>query len=369
MPLKSKVSGLNNSSLDVFSHLSTKTTMTSQTSPSDPIPKVDIVQKVWREIKRPFQQGLRAWWYRIFYFGYSLLLPKGLAKDACRLRASYQAIFGRALSLENPQALTEKMQWLKLYDRNPSHTMKADKYGVREFVKQAIGEQHLVKLLGVYNRAEEIDFDALPNQFVLKATHGSQMNIICPDKNLLDRKEAVRRLNQWLKINFFGRKKQWVYKDIPPRIVCEEFLEPNTEWGLLDYKIFCFHGKPEFIQVILDRCSGKTSLNNYDTQWNRLPFGEKGYPPTPKDPPPPPCLDEMLRLASLLAKDLLFVRVDFYYHNGKILFGELTFYPDAGMTKFEPAEMDYELGKLLKLPFEQNDTHPKMSHGKHNPTG
>ena len=309
--------------------------------------------KLWWEFKKLFQQGLHSWCCQYYYYMRELTASDEWTKDIHYLKRRYLRRFHRHLSLENPQAFTEKMQWLKFNDRNPLHTMKADKYAVREFVKETIGEQHLVKLFGVYDRAENIDFDTLPDQFVLKTSHGCRQNIICSDKSLLDRKEVINTLNKWLKTKHYTRYREWVYKDIPPRIICEEFLEANTEWGLLDYKIFCFNGKPTFIQVIFDRF-GEMTLGNYDTQWNRLPFGEKGYPSNPKDAPPPPCLDEMFRLASRLAKDLLFARVDFYYHNEKIIFGEITFYPDGGLAKFDPAEYDYELGKQLKLPFEQD---------------
>ena len=298
-------------------------------------------------------QGPRSWFRQLYYYLRESAAAGEFDKDVFYLKRRYLRRFHRPLSLENPQTFTEKVQWLKFYDRNPSHTMKADKYAVREFVKDMIGEQHLVKLFGVYDRADDIDFDAIPNRFVLKTTHGCRQNILCSDKSLLDHKETISRLNRWLKTTHYTRYREWVYKNIPPRIVCEEFLEANTEWGLLDYKIFCFHGKPSFIQVIYDRL-GEMALGNYDTQWNRLPFGEKSYLASPNDAPCPPCLDEMLHLASALAGDTLFVRVDFYYHNEKIIFGELTFYPDGGLAVFDPVEWDDELGKLLELPLERN---------------
>ena len=315
-----------------------------------------IFQKIWRGIKDPFQQGFSSLCYQGFHFAHSLLLPEGVAKDACLLKAGYRKSMRRNLSLENPQKFTEKIQWLKLYDRNPLHTMKADKYAVREFVKNTIGEQHLVELFGVYDRPEEIDFDALPDRFVLKSTHGCGMSIVCPDKNQLDRKAVVKKFNRWLKINWYYKsKRQWAYKDIPPRIICEEFLESNTDWGLLDYKFFCLNGKPEYIQVIFDRTGREERFQNlYDTQWNRLSVTTSGFPINPKNVPPPPCLDEMLRLASALAKDIIFSRVDFYYHNDKIIFGEITFYPAGGVNRFNPVEFDDELGRKLKLPFELN---------------
>ena len=311
-----------------------------------------IFQKIRREIKKPFQHGLYSLYYRTLYYMCRVLLPEGLLKDRWCLQCLYRERLGRTLSLENPQTFTEKIQWLKLYDRNPSHTLKADKYSVREFVKQTIGEQHLVNLLGVYDRAEDVDFDALPRQFVLKGTHGSGMNIISPDKSLLNRDKAIKKLNYWLSVNWYKSKREWVYKNITPRIVCEEFLESNTEWGLLDYRIFCFNGKPTYIQVDYHGAQGQTR-NFYDIRWNRIPLTSY-FPSNPQEEPPPPCLDEMLRLASSLAKDIIFARIDFYYHNGNVLFGEITFYPSAGFTHFDPIEADYEWGKQLKLPFELN---------------
>ena len=283
------------------------------------------------------------------------LLPEGITKDYWHLKYVFWKRFGRNLPLGNPQTFTEKIQWLKLYDRNPSHTLKADKYSVRDFVKNTIGEQHLVKLYGVWDRAEDIDFDALPDRFVLKANHGCGWNIICSDKSQLDRKETVKKLNEWLNINYYdlSGSAEWVYKNIQPRIICEEFLEANTEWGLLDYKIFCFNGQPTLVKVVFDRF-GEGTVNIYDTLWNRLPVTYM-YPPNMADAPPPPCLKEMLQLASSLAKDIPFVRVDFYDHNGKIIFGEMTFYPCSGLVPWEPIEFDHELGKLLKLPSMPSD--------------
>jgi len=306
--------------------------------------------KIWQEIKKPFKHGWRSLYYQIVYCMYALFLPEGVSKDYWFLKGTYWQHFNRDLSFKNPQTYTEKLQWLKLYDRNPSHTLKADKYAVREFIKNTIGEEHLVKLYGVYEHAEDIDFDVLPDQFVLKANHGSSWNIICPDKNLLDRKKTIETLNKWLKKTYGRNKREWIYTNIPHRIVCEEFLEANTEWGLLDYKIFCFNGKPEFVQVDFDRF-GEHKRNFYDPQWKRLPLAMT-YSNHAKDAPPPPCLDEMLRLASLLAKNIFHVRVDFYHHHERIIFGEMTFYPEGGHQKFDPAEIDYQWGKLLKLPFE-----------------
>jgi len=320
-------------------------------------PKPKERTKIRHSIKKLFQQGPRSWCFQCYYFLRELIASDERTKDIYYLKRRYLKRFHRHLSLENPLAFTEKMQWLKLYDRNPSYTRKADKYAVREFVKETIGEQYLVKLLGIYDRAEDIDFDALPDRFALKATHGSHWNVICPDKNLLDRKEAIRKLNQWLKTNHYCWAKEWVYKDIPPRVICEEFLDANTEWGLLDYKIYCFNEKPALI-LVSRVSSGECFENYYDTRWHLLPVTQKD-PPFPNDVPPPPCLEEMLRLASLLAQGTFFVRVDFYYHNEKIIFGELTFYSGAGYSVWKPMEFDYELGKQLKLPFEQNATSTK----------
>jgi len=202
------------------------------------------VEKIWRPMKKLLQQGPCSWCHQFYYYILECTAIDEFNKDMFYLKRRYLRRFHRPLSLENPQTFTEKVQWLKFYDRNPLHTMKADKYAVREFVKDTIGEQHLVKLFGVYNRAEDIDFDTLPNQFVLMATHSCRQNIICSDKGLLDRKDATSKLNKWLKTRHYTRYREWVYKNIPPQIICEEFLEANTEWGLLDYKIFCFHGKP-----------------------------------------------------------------------------------------------------------------------------
>ena len=269
-------------------------------------------------------------------------------KDYWIVRYRYRKRRGRSLSLRRPETLSEKIQWIKLYDHKPIYTELADKYTARRHVEAMIGKQYLVDLYGVYETVGQIDFDALPDAFVLKAVHGSGWNILCPDKNALNREATLATLDGWLHTNYYDHSREWVYKDIPPRIVCEEFLRTEDGRDLADYKLFCLNGEPRIVQVDLDRFHGHRR-NLYDTDWNRLPFGI-GYPPSPEDVPRPETLEEMLRLARRLSSLALLMRVDFYWHGGRIYFGEMTFYPGNGLETFDPPEYDRVYGAMLTLP-------------------
>ncbi len=269
--------------------------------------------------------------------------------DPLYLKLVYWTETGQKLNLENPKSYNEKIQWIKLYDRRPEYSTYADKYAVRNYIASTIGEEYLIPLLGVYESVEEIPWDEFPEQFVLKCTHGSGSNILCMDKSKLDINSAKKKLEKWMKKNWYWFGREWAYKNIKPRIICEKFMVDESGIELKDYKIFCFNGKAKIIQVDYGRFTNH-KRNLYDTEWQYIPASIK----LPTDPnvviKKPSKLETMLKLAEILAKDYPHVRVDFYSINDKIYFGELTFYHGSGFEKFEPEEFGLTMGNLIELP-------------------
>ncbi len=266
------------------------------------------------------------------------------------LMKQFENVFGYKFDINNPQTFNEKLMWLKLNWRDELATKCADKYEVREYIRDMLKtEKYLNELYGIYNSVNDIDLSALPNQFVLKVTHGTGQNIICKDKDKLNWKEEMQKLNQWLKINAHVYAGEWVYKDIKPRIICEKLIETEHGTPPIDYKILCFNGMPRVIYVATDRENHNTKFNFYSTDWE--PIAVKNYyPRNLKEVEKPKRLDEMMELASILAADFPHARVDFYYENDQIIFGEITFFHMAGLTSFEPHDFDLLLGGWLKLP-------------------
>lgn len=266
------------------------------------------------------------------------------------IMAKYYKNFGKLPNLRNPNTFNEKLQWLKLYDHNPLYTKMVDKYEAKKYVANIIGEKYIIPTLGVWDKAEDIDFDTLPDQFVLKATHDSGRVIICRDKSTLDRSWAIEEMRQSLKRDFYSVTREWPYKNVPRQIIAEQLLvdETGTE-DIKDYKLFCFDGKVKFLKVDFNRFI-QHRANYFDKDWNLLDFGEKVCPPDPKAiMQRPDGLAEMIELAEELSKSLQFVRIDFYYLNNRIYFGEITFYPNSGFGPFIPDGWDERLGKLIKL--------------------
>jgi hypothetical protein len=267
--------------------------------------------------------------------------------DRWYLTFRYLVTFGRPLNLDHPVTFTEKLQWLKLYGRPEQYAPLADKLAVYDYVRDRIGDRYLNRLLGSYERAGDIPWDNLPRQFVLKATHASGWNLIVPDKARLDRRKAVETCEQWLQGNYSSRSREPVYSNIPPRIICQEYLgDPDTQ--LFDYKVYCFNGKVRLIHVDTERFSGHRRTF-YTPEWERLPFSYT-YPVRNEDVPRPPALGTMIELAERLAATIPFVRVDFFYLQDRIIFGEMTFFPDAGFGAFTPPEWDATVGSYLELP-------------------
>lgn len=263
----------------------------------------------------------------------------------------YKQTIGKDLCIDDPVMFNEKLQWLKLYDRKPKYTMMVDKYKVREYIAEKIGEQYLIPLLGVWDTPEEIDFSVLPNQFAMKCNHNSGLGMcICTDKSKLDIKKVKKSLSQGLKQDYYLTGREWPYKDVPRKIIAEQFLKSDAG-GLTDYKIHCFNGVPKFILVCRDRFteSGLTE-DFYTTEWERMPVKRPGIPNASVQSSRPEELGKMLTLAENLSEDIPFLRVDFYLVEGKIYFSELTFFPASGFTGFDPPEWDRIFGDWLVLP-------------------
>ncbi len=270
--------------------------------------------------------------------------------DVSYLRKRYRAHFGKKLNLADPQTFNEKLQWLKLYDRRPIYTTMVDKYAAKEYVAEQIGEEYIIPTLGVWDRFDDIDFDALPDQFVLKCTHDSGGLVICRDKNKFDKAAAKAKIEKFLKRDFFWMHREWPYKNVKPRIIAEQYIEDAKSEELLDYKLMCFNGEVKCSFVCSDRFNGNgLHVTFFDKDWRVAPF-ERKYPKRSEGFPKPLNYDKMVELAERLSAGIPFVRVDFYEVMGKIYFGELTFYPGSGYEKFSPEEWDYTFGNWIQLP-------------------
>lgn len=254
---------------------------------------------------------------------------------------------GKHLNLENPQTFSEKIQWLKLYNSTPLKTELADKYKVRNWVKEQIGEEYLIPILGVWQKFEDIDFDKLPEKFVLKANHGCGWNIIVKNKDKFDKEKAKKKFHKWLNTNYASRAGlELHYNDIKPLIVAEQYLE-TPDGDLKDYKFLCFNGQVKYIWVDKDR-QKHHRRNLYDTEWNLLPV-KIAYENFTEPCAKPHNLDKMIEFANKMSKDFAFVRVDFYEHDNHLYFGEMTFTSGSGVKKFIPEEYDYKLGEMIDL--------------------
>lgn len=266
------------------------------------------------------------------------------------LKRTFLENTGKELKLGNPQSFSEKIQWLKLYDRNPLYTTMVDKYAVRDYIKSRTDELSLIPLLGVWDSFEEIDFSTLPQQFVLKCNHDSGSVIICKDKATLDMKAANRSLSLALKQNYYYVGREWPYKNVKPRIIAEQFMVDDSGEGLRDYKFFCFNGEPRFLYVGQGLTADHSlKIDFYDMDWQPTPFYRLDYERL-GDIPKPSNFSQMVEMARALSKDIPFVRVDIYSINGKAYFSEFTFFPGGGHIPFEPKEYDMIIGSWLKLP-------------------
>jgi len=265
------------------------------------------------------------------------------------INRQFRYYIGYYPDLQNPKTFNEKIQWLKLYDRKSEYTQLVDKYEVKNYIAEKIGEGYIIPTLGLYDSFAEIDFDKLPRQFVLKCTHDSGSVVICKDKKNFDIGNAHRILDRGLSRNYYWGSREWPYKNVKPRIIAEQFLEELSEEGIIDYKFLCMDGKVKIVFTCSNRFSDSgLCVNFYDREWNAMLF-ERHYPRRKKEIEKPKKYEEMVEISEKLSVGIKFVRVDLYYIQERIYVGELTFYPGSGLEEFTPVEWDYRLGEMIQL--------------------
>jgi len=289
---------------------------------------------------------------------YAFFASRGLLNkmsDERFLKIAFNANLGKKLNLEDPKSFNEKLQWIKIHDRKPLYTELVDKFEVRKHVAEVIGQEHLISLVGgPWTTFDEIDFDKLPQQFVLKCTHDSGGLVICRDKAKLDKQKAREKIEKSLKTNYFWQSREWPYKNAKPRIIAEQYMEDENEAkGLTDYKFFCFNSEPRMIYIsqgLEDHATA--SISFYDLNGEQMPFCRDDFKPIEGNIKLPCNFLEMTETARRLAEkvDCPFVRIDLYSIRGKMYFSEVTFSPCGGMVPFNPATWDDELGKWIELP-------------------
>ncbi|MCQ2520964.1 MAG: glycosyl transferase [Lachnospiraceae bacterium] len=270
-----------------------------------------------------------------------------LIPDKMYLKLLYRDIIGKKLNLKNPVTYGEKLQWLKLYDRNPLYHMLVDKYEVKNYIKEKIGSQYVVPLYGVWNTPGDIDFSSLPDSFVLKSTHDSGGYFICKNKEELDEMLVREKYKKLLSRDYYLPGREWVYKGVKPRVIAEKYLGNEDEKSIDDYKVMCFEGIPKLIEVHQGRFENHTQ-DFYDAQWNKTEISQ-GTKTNLEVLERPAFLDEMLEKSSYLAKGIHHVRVDWYYSQGQLYFGELTFFDDSGFSLFEPEQYNKIIGDWIEI--------------------
>lgn len=290
-------------------------------------------------LKRLKHLFVRAHFYNLFFW-----LPSKID-----IQFLFRLKMGKFLNLRSPNTFNEKLQWLKLYNRKSIYTTLVDKYAVKQWAAETIGTQYIIPTLGVWENFDDIDFDKLPNQFVLKCTHDSGSYVICKDKMKLDINAARKKLNNALKRNFYYVGREYPYKNVPPRIIAEQYME-DKNGGLVDYKFSCFNGYVDCVMVCLDRHINDVKFYFFDKKWNLKRLNIRGKnAPEGFTIPKPSCMDEMFELAAKLSKDIPFVRVDLFECDGKVYFGEMTFFPDNGFDANLLPETDLYFGSLIDL--------------------
>lgn len=269
--------------------------------------------------------------------------------DENYLKVLFYHCLGYKLNLNNPQTFNEKLQWLKLNDHHEEYSTMVDKIEAKKYVASIIGEKYIIPTLGIWDNVNEIEWDSLPNQFVIKSSDDSGGVIVCKDKTTLDIEKARKKLQR--KNNYFKYNKEYPYRNLKHRIIAEEYLEDESKYELKDYKIFCFNGEPRLLFVATDRLKKgeETKFDFFDLEWNHLPF-TNGHPNNPNPIKKPTNFDEMLCIARKLSVGIPQVRIDLYNCNGKIYFGEITFFHWGGTMAFKPKEWDYKLGEMIHLP-------------------
>ena len=270
------------------------------------------------------------------------------------LSRMYRAYCKKDIDWSQPKDFTEKLQWLKVNNRKTEYHTYVDKYSVRQYIEKKIGREYLVPLLGVWDTADDIDFNALPNQFVLKCTHNSGKGMcICKDKSKVDFSQIQKELADGLQEDYYLQGREWPYKNIPRRIIAEVLLvdDQKKESDIRDYKFYCFNGVPRFCQVITNR-SEDERIDFFDMEWNHMPFKGVGFPLHPFSDEKLSCpfsFSEMKGLAVILSAGIPFVRIDFYEVNKRVFFGEITFFPASGFGGFYPIEWNKRIGDMINL--------------------
>lgn len=284
---------------------------------------------------------------------FSVLSERGFLKgisDEKYLRRAYRVFMGKKLDLQDPQTYTEKLQWLKLYDHRQEYTQMVDKYAVKAYVAEKIGSEYVIPLLGVWERARDIDFDALPQRFVLKTTHDSGGIVLCTDKSKLDIQATRKTLQKYLSRNYYAVKREWPYKNVKPRIIAEAYMVDSSYHELRDYKFFTFAGQPKVLYIVQGRGRGAaTTADFFDMDFQHLPFAiDHDMASIP--PEKPVQFEAMKRFAALLSEGTPQLRVDFYEVDGKLYFGEMTFFHCSGLAAFYPKKWDRIFGDWVQLP-------------------
>lgn len=287
---------------------------------------------------------------RIGNIFYSIMVhTAGMYTDRFFIRHQFKHAMHYYPDLDNPVTFQEKLQWLKLHDRKPEYTKMADKYLAKEFIKDRIGAQYVIPTIAVYDRAEDIDYESLPEEFVMKTTHDSGTVVICRDKSSLNVKKTNSYLSRRLKVKYYLKEREWPYKGVKPRIIVEKLLGNEGE-DLMDYKFYCFNGDPRLMFVISNRWGGGGHrADYYNMEGENIAITQPGYNSSPVPPSLPSVFNEMKELAQQLSKGIPHIRVDFYYTGGQIYVGELTFFDSGGYLTFIPEEYNRILGDWIDL--------------------
>jgi len=288
------------------------------------------------------------WWKRAFwaYWLRHVISPRWL------IERSFPKKMGYPIDFDAPKTFNEKIQWLKLYHHDPAYIQMVDKAAVKEYVSSKIWRGHVIPTIKIYDNADEVNLDDLPDSFVLKCTHDSGSIVLCKEKSKLDLQEVRRTFRRLLNGNYYYDDFEWPYKGVKPRIIVEPYLVDESHTELKDYKIFCFDGEPKIIEVDFDRYVHHKS-NIYTVDWKLLNFSIEDPVDWNRKIEKPKCLAEMLKYARILSEGIPFVRTDFYCIGTKVYFGELTFYPSGGWGRIEPRDWDRRLGDFLALPSEE----------------
>lgn len=268
--------------------------------------------------------------------------------DKAYLKLMFRAMMGKRLNLKNPQTFNEKLQWLKLYDRKPEYTRMVDKYEAKQYVAERIGEEYVIPTLGVWDKFEDIDFDSLPDQFVLKCTHDSGGLIICRDKAKLDKEAAKEKISRCLRREYYYHGREWPYKNVKPRIIAEPYMEDTTTGELRDYKFFAFDGIVRVFYITSGRKDGDRRTDYYDMEFNHLDIKDDDEN-AEVSPKPPKNFETMKHIAEELSRGIPHLRVDFYEIDGKVYVGELTFFYLSGLVPFKPDKWNKIFGDWINL--------------------